>query len=77
MVGITFVYVRSIYHLDQFRSMWTSYCTNCNGLMFVVDSSDTERVKEAREGNESICSLIDICRIVSLIGRERNATYRW
>src|SRR5262249_13781921 len=35
--------------LPQFRSMWKHYCQDCDGLMFVVDSADTDRLKEAKE----------------------------
>jgi len=34
---------------EVFRSMWKHYCQDCDGLMFVVDSADTDRLKEAKE----------------------------
>ncbi|CAF1270365.1 unnamed protein product [Adineta steineri] len=33
----------------QIRSLWRHYLQNCNGLIFVIDSHDRERIDEARE----------------------------
>ena len=33
----------------KIRQLWKHYYANTNGLIFVVDSSDRERVQEARE----------------------------
>ncbi|KAJ7620250.1 ARF/SAR [Roridomyces roridus] len=34
---------------DKIRPLWRCYMSNCQGLIFVVDSSDRERISEARE----------------------------
>lgn len=35
--------------LDKIRPLWRHYFQNTQGLIFVVDSNDRERVGEARE----------------------------
>merc|ERR1712006_6032 len=34
---------------DKIRPLWRHYCTNTEGLLFVVDGNDRERVDEARD----------------------------
>ncbi|KAI9347027.1 ADP-ribosylation factor, variant [Obelidium mucronatum] len=34
---------------DKIRPLWRHYYTNCDGIIFVVDSSDRDRVAEARD----------------------------
>ncbi|KAL0485603.1 ADP-ribosylation factor 1 [Acrasis kona] len=34
---------------DKIRQNWKHYCSNTNGLIFVVDSADKERLGEARD----------------------------
>ena len=34
---------------DHIRKLWHHYYENNNGIIFVVDSSDTERIQEASE----------------------------
>ena len=34
---------------EKIRPLWRYYYDNANGLMFVLDSSDTERIEEARD----------------------------
>eukprot|EP01090_Pellita_catalonica_P021936 TRINITY_DN834_c0_g2_i1.p1 TRINITY_DN834_c0_g2~~TRINITY_DN834_c0_g2_i1.p1 ORF type:complete len:183 (+),score=38.94 TRINITY_DN834_c0_g2_i1:68-616(+) len=34
---------------DRIRTLWHYYYAGTNGIIFVVDSSDTERLKEARD----------------------------
>ena len=34
---------------EKLRNLWTHYYDKCRGLIFVVDSSDHERVELARE----------------------------
>eukprot|EP01090_Pellita_catalonica_P021935 TRINITY_DN834_c0_g1_i1.p1 TRINITY_DN834_c0_g1~~TRINITY_DN834_c0_g1_i1.p1 ORF type:complete len:183 (+),score=28.03 TRINITY_DN834_c0_g1_i1:68-616(+) len=34
---------------DRIRALWHHYYAGTNGIIFVVDSADTERLKEARE----------------------------
>ena len=34
---------------DKIRKLWRHYCTGCNGIIYVVDSSDTDRLELARE----------------------------
>jgi len=31
------------------REYWKNYYDNCDGIIFVVDSSDEERIKEVNE----------------------------
>jgi ADP-ribosylation factor protein 1 len=34
---------------DKIRQNWVHYCANTNGLIFVIDSADRDRIGEARE----------------------------
>merc|ERR1719263_237493 len=34
---------------DKIRKLWRYYYTNTNGLIFVVDSSDRDRIEDARD----------------------------
>ena len=40
---------RLIYYIIQIRPLWKSYFPNAQGIIFVVDSSDRERISEARK----------------------------
>jgi len=41
---------------ERIRALWRHYYQNCDGLIFVVDSSDTARVEEAKEELNGILS---------------------
>ena len=41
---------------DKIRRLWRHYYQNTNGLVFVVDSSDKERMDESCEELHSILS---------------------
>jgi len=52
---------------DKIRPLWRHYFQNTQGLIFVVDSNDRERVKEARAELEKMLSedeLRDAARLV-------------
>jgi len=34
---------------EAYRSFWRHYCQECQGVLYVVDSSDVERLEEARD----------------------------
>ena len=40
---------RLIYYMIQIRPLWKYYFPNAQGIIFVVDSSDRERISEARK----------------------------
>ena len=44
----------------QIRLLWKHYYQNTQGIIFVVDSSDTERVQEAREEIEKLLAEEDL-----------------
>ena len=41
---------------DKIRILWKHYFTNAQALMYVVDSSDVERLEEVRETLHNLCS---------------------
>lgn len=62
-----------IYKSKQIRPLWRHYFQNTQGLIFVVDSNDRERVVEARDElhrmlNEVMIFVVDLqifgCSIV-------------
>lgn len=54
---------RFLYWFFQIRPLWRHYFQNTQGLIFVVDSNDRDRVVEARD--ELHRMLNEVCRIVS------------
>lgn len=42
---------------DKIRPLWRHYFQNTQGIIFVVDSNDRDRVAEAREERKSIISM--------------------
>eukprot|EP01118_Nematostelium_gracile_P007797 TRINITY_DN2557_c0_g1_i1.p1 TRINITY_DN2557_c0_g1~~TRINITY_DN2557_c0_g1_i1.p1 ORF type:complete len:154 (-),score=23.16 TRINITY_DN2557_c0_g1_i1:45-461(-) len=34
---------------ESFRNFWRHYCQDCQGVIFVLDSSDRDRIEEARD----------------------------
>merc|ERR1712093_12867 len=52
---------------DKIRKLWRHYYTGCDGVIFVVDSNDRERVEEAREELNAVLAadeLRDACVLV-------------
>lgn len=45
---------------DKIRSLWRHYYQNTNGIIFVVDSSDRERIDKARVELEKLIELIEL-----------------
>ena len=44
---------------DKIRPLWRHYFTNTQGLIFVVDSNDRERIQEAAaELNKMVCTVL-------------------
>lgn len=52
----------------QIRSLWRHYFQNAQGLIFVVDSNDRERISEAR--NELHRILTDVSKALSVEAKE-------
>lgn len=44
-------------HFHQFRALWSHYSKSAQAIIFVVDSSDIDRVEEAREVRTPISPL--------------------
>merc|ERR1711943_136761 len=52
---------------DKIRPLWRHYYTGCDGIIFVVDSNDRDRITEARDELHSVLSsdeLRDACLVV-------------
>jgi len=52
---------------EKFRRLWHHYCQNSQALIFVVDSSDEERLTEAREELHRIIKEDALQNVVILI----------
>ena len=48
---------------EKIRRLWQHYYQNADGLIFVIDSSDTDRIDEAREELYGILSSPDMSRV--------------
>ncbi|KAL3873467.1 hypothetical protein ACJMK2_036580 [Sinanodonta woodiana] len=59
--GLTFT-VWDVGGQKKIRNLWRHYYQNCDGLIYVVDSCDRERMDEARE------ELFDICESDEMTG---------
>ena len=46
---------------DKIRPLWRHYFQNTQGLIFVVDSNDRERIGEAKE---ELQKMVDFCYII-------------
>jgi GTPase SAR1 family protein len=51
----------------QFRRLWHHYCQNSQALIFVVDSSDEERLGEAKEELHRIIKEDALANVVVLV----------
>lgn len=47
--NILHYFIKDVGGQDKIRPLWRHYFQNTQGLIFVVDSNDRERVGEARE----------------------------
>lgn len=52
---------------EKIRRLWQHYYQNADGLIFVVDSSDLERIDEAREELHGILSWPDMANVPIVI----------
>ncbi|XP_078287583.1 ADP-ribosylation factor 3-like [Rhinoraja longicauda] len=52
---------------DKIRPLWRHYFQNTQGLIFVVDSNDGERMNEAREELMRMLAECDLCEAVLLV----------
>ena len=52
---------------DKIRPMWKHYYQNAEGLIFVVDSSDRNRVDKAREELKKMLAEEDLKEVVLLV----------
>ena len=58
---------------DKIRPLWRHYFQNTQGLIFVVDSNDRERVGEAREELSKMVKYFYL--IIFLVSKEYNIIY--
>merc|ERR1712170_186510 len=49
---------------DKIRKLWRHYYQNTQGLIFVVDSNDRERIEDAREELSKILNEDEMCDAV-------------
>lgn len=64
--GISFV-VWDVGGQERARSLWRAYVRSVEGLLFVIDSSDPERLEEARIELQRITRISDVASIPVLI----------
>nr|GLL49955.1 ADP-ribosylation factor 2 [Ipomoea trifida] len=62
---------------DKIRPLWRHYFQNTQGLIFVVDSNDRDRIVEARDElhrmlNEGIYRFENVSAVIRLEAREQN-----
>jgi len=57
--GVTFT-VWDVGGQTKIRPLWHHYYQNCQGLFYVIDSSDVDRVNESREELHAICEHQDM-----------------
>ena len=58
---------RDIGGQDKLRGIWKFYIKNCEGLFYVVDSSDRERIELARHELYNLLNLEDMSHIPVII----------
>ena len=52
---------------DKFRSMWHHYYQDPNGLIYVVDCNDRDRVEEAKAEVNRMMNEDEMCDVVVLV----------
>ncbi|CAF0961280.1 unnamed protein product [Adineta steineri] len=52
---------------EKIRRLWQHYYQNADGLIFVIDSNDQERIEEAREELHGILSAPDMSKVPLVI----------
>ncbi len=62
-----FFILRDIGGQDKLRGIWKFYIKNCEGLFYVVDSSDRERIELARNELYSLLDFEDMKKIPVII----------
>jgi signal recognition particle receptor subunit beta len=62
-----FLINRDIGGQDKLRGIWKFYIKNCEGLFYVVDSSDRERIELARSELYSLLDFEDMKKIPVII----------
>lgn len=60
---------------DKIRPLWRHYFQNTQGLIFVVDSNDRERVAEAKEELNKMLSEEELRSSVVLIFANKQVSY--
>ncbi|KAM0682030.1 ADP-ribosylation factor-like protein 8A [Mitosporidium daphniae] len=56
----------------RFRSMWERYCRNVNAILFVVDSSDYERMEEAKRELHALVARASLHGVPLLVLANKN-----
>ena len=52
---------------EQIRGLWRHYFQNCAALVFVVDSNDAARLKEAKEEVWEVLNSPELSKVILLI----------
>ncbi len=55
------------YRQDRIRNLWRHYYNGTQGLIFVVDSSDRERIDEARDELHKALSEVELEKVKILV----------
>jgi small GTP-binding protein len=64
---LNFVFSNQVGGQEKIRRLWQHYYQGSDGLIFVVDSSDRERIDEAREELHGILSWGDMSNVPIVI----------
>ena len=67
LINWTYNVFRDIGGQDKLRGIWKFYIKNCEGLFYVVDSSDRERINLARNELYSLLDFEDMQKIPVII----------
>lgn len=53
---------------EELQSLWDKYYAECHGVIYVIDSTDEERLSESKEA-------FGECSMATLGGRDNGKTY--
>jgi len=52
---------------NKIRALWRHYYQNTQGVIFVIDSNDRERIEDAREELQKMLNEVELCDAVLLV----------